>query len=81
MTRCSCRRHWPQAVMCRMSLRGFISFDYLPRKYEFETYVGELIATGKIRSHSTVFEGLNSVPKAFLGLFEGENKGKMLIRL
>jgi len=40
-----------------------------------------LIATGKIYSHSTVFEGLNSMPEAFLGLFEGENIGKMLIRL
>jgi len=74
-------RHLAQAVMCRMTLRGFISFDYLHRKNEFETYVGELIATGKIHSRSTVFEGLNSVPKAFLGLFEGENKGKMLIKL
>jgi hypothetical protein len=74
-------RHLSQAVMCRMTLRGFISFDYLHRKNEFETYVGELIATGKVHSRSTVFEGLNSVPEAFLGLFEGENKGKMLIRL
>jgi NADPH-dependent curcumin reductase CurA len=62
-------------------LRGFISFDYLHRKNEFETYVAELIATGKIQSRSTVLEGLSSVPEAFLGLFEGENKGKMLIKL
>jgi NADPH-dependent curcumin reductase CurA len=74
-------RHLAQAVKCRMTLRGFISTDYLHRKNEFETYVGELIATGKIHSSSTVFEGLNAVPEAFLGLFEGRNRGKMLIRL
>jgi NADPH-dependent curcumin reductase CurA len=64
-----------------MTLRGFISSDYLHRKSESETYVGELLATGKIKWRSTVFEGLNSVPEAFLALFEGENKGKMLIKL
>jgi len=74
-------QHLTQAVTCRMTLRGFISSDYLHRKHEFETHVGELLATGKIRPYSTVSQGLNSAPKAFLGLFEGENKGKMLIRL
>ncbi|MFT8990418.1 MAG: NADP-dependent oxidoreductase [Gluconobacter albidus] len=74
-------RHLTQAVTCRMTLRGFISTDYLQRKNEFETDVGELIAIGKIHSHSTVFEGLSSVPEAFLELFEGGNKGKMLVKL
>ncbi|MBY2907703.1 NADP-dependent oxidoreductase [Rhizobium leguminosarum] len=74
-------RHLTQAVTCRMTLRGFISSDYLHRKSESETYVGELLATAKIKWRSTVFEGLNSVPEAFLALFKGENKGKMLIKL
>ncbi len=74
-------RHLTKAVMCRMTLRGFISSDYLSRKNEFETYVGDLTAAGKIYSRSTVFEGLNSVPDAFLGLFDGANTGKMLIKL
>lgn len=73
--------HLMQAVKCRMTLRGFISTDFLPRQQEFEAYVGELIVAGKVRAHSTVLEGLNSVPDAFLGLFRGENTGKMLVKL
>ena len=64
-----------------MTLRGFISTDFLPRQQEFEAHVGELIVAGKVRAHSTVLEGLNSVPDAFLGLFRGENMEKMLVKL
>jgi NADPH-dependent curcumin reductase CurA len=73
--------HLMQAVKCRMTLRGFISTDYLPRQQEFETHIGGLIAAGKVRAHSTVLKGLNSVPDASLGLFRGENMGKMLVKL
>jgi len=74
-------RYLTQAVMSRITLQGFISSDYVNRKNEFEAYVGDLIAAGKISSRSTVFEGLGSAPDAFLGLFNGENQGKMLVRL
>jgi len=74
-------QHLTQAVMCRMTLRGFISFDYLHRTEEFEDCVKKLIAAGIVRSRSTIFDGLNSAPQAFLGLFEGANMGKMLVRL
>jgi NADPH-dependent curcumin reductase CurA len=70
-----------QAVKFRMMLRGFISTDFLPRQPEFEAYVGGLIAAGKVRTQSTALEGLDSVPAAFLGLFRGENLGKMLVKL
>jgi NADPH-dependent curcumin reductase CurA len=73
--------HLMQAVKCRMTLRGFISTDFLQRQQEFETHVAGLIAAGKVRTHSTVLEGLNAVPEAFLGLFRGENMGKMLVKL
>jgi NADPH-dependent curcumin reductase CurA len=59
-------RHLPQAVMCRMTMRGFTSSDYLNRKNEFEMYVDDLIALGKVFSRSTGFEGLKSAPEAFL---------------
>jgi NADPH-dependent curcumin reductase CurA len=40
-----------------------------------------LLASGAVKSHDTVVEGLANMPDAFLGLFSGANIGKMLVRL
>ena len=36
---------------------------------------------GKVKSQETVFEGINNALDAFLGLFSGENFGKMVVKL
>jgi Putative NADP-dependent oxidoreductases len=38
-------------------------------------------AAGKIKWRQTVFHGVEQAPNAFLGLFKGENIGKMLVKL
>jgi NADPH-dependent curcumin reductase CurA len=48
---------------------------------EFYREMGQLVASGKLKSRETVHEGLEAAPDAFLGLFSGENTGKMLVRL
>jgi hypothetical protein len=35
----------------------------------------------RIKSEETVVEGIENAPKAFLGLFSGDNLGKMVVRL
>ena len=39
------------------------------------------ISTGDVRWRETAFEGIERAPDAFLGLFSGENTGKMIVRL
>jgi NADPH-dependent curcumin reductase CurA len=39
------------------------------------------VAEGKFKHHETVKEGIENAPAAFLGLFKGENLGKMLVKL
>jgi NADPH-dependent curcumin reductase CurA len=39
------------------------------------------IADGKVKSRETVFEGIDNAVDAFLGLFSGENFGKMVVKL
>jgi NADPH-dependent curcumin reductase CurA len=39
------------------------------------------ITDGKVKSQETVFEGINNALDAFLGLFSGENFGKMVVKL
>ena len=68
-------------IAARIRLRGFIVFDFQPRMGEFYRDMGQWLASGAVKSRETVVEGLDSMPDAFLGLFKGENTGKMLIRL
>ena len=39
------------------------------------------IANGQVKTRDTVVEGLEKMPDAFLGLFTGQNTGKMLVKL
>jgi NADPH-dependent curcumin reductase CurA len=68
-------------IAARISLKGFIVLDYMPRMAEFYAAMGPWVASGAVKSRETVVEGLENMPDAFLGLFKGENIGKMLVRL
>jgi NADPH-dependent curcumin reductase CurA len=68
-------------IAARIRLKGFIVFDYFPRMAEFYAAMGPWLASGAVKSRETVVEGLENMPDAFLGLFKGENTGKMLVKL
>jgi hypothetical protein len=68
-------------IAARIQLKGFIVFDYFPRMAEFYRDMGPWVASGTVKSRETVVEGLERTPEAFLGLFKGENTGKMLVKL
>jgi NADPH-dependent curcumin reductase CurA len=68
-------------VAARIRLKGFIVFDYQSRMDEFYREMGQLVASGAVKAQETVVEGLENTPDAFLGLFQGANTGKMLVKL
>jgi hypothetical protein len=43
--------------------------------------MGAWLKSGAVKAEETVVEGLKRTPEAFLGLFEGANLGKMLVKL
>jgi NADPH-dependent curcumin reductase CurA len=69
------------AVRKRLTLTGFIVSDHVDRQPQFYADMGAWIADGKIKWQETIVDGLENAPKAFLGLFKGENTGKMLVKL
>ena len=69
------------AVRKRLTLRGFIVSDHLDRQPQFYADMGAWIAAGTLKWQETILDGLENAPRAFLGLFKGENVGKMLVRL
>jgi NADPH-dependent curcumin reductase CurA len=68
-------------IAARIRLQGFLVFDYQPRMGEFHREMGAWLKSGAVKSRETVVEGLERTPEAFLGLFEGANTGKMLVKL
>ena len=68
-------------IVKRIRLEGFLNADHLDDFPTFETQVGGWLAAGQLRAYETIVEGLDQAPAAFVGLFEGRNTGKLLVRL
>src|SRR5207342_1886658 len=49
-------------IAARISLKGFIVMDYLPRMGEFYAEMGPWLASGAVKSRETVADGLENVP-------------------
>jgi NADPH-dependent curcumin reductase CurA len=69
------------AVARRLTLQGFIVTDHWNLMPQFLTEMGGWIAEGRMHWHETIVEGIAAMPGAFIGLFRGDNLGKMLVRL
>ena len=69
------------AVGKQLRLQGFIVFNHYDLMPEFQQALSGWVTEGKVTWRETVVEGLDRAPDAFLGLFQGENLGKMLVRL
>ncbi|MFQ3786411.1 NADP-dependent oxidoreductase [Halomonas sp. A29] len=65
----------------RARMQGFIIFDHWTEYPHFLEEVGPRVARGEIDYEETIESGLERTPDAFLKLFEGANRGKMLVRL
>ncbi len=66
----------------RIKVQGFIIFDDYGHRYdEFSKNMTEMLGTGKIHYREQIVEGLDSAPHAFMGLLEGKNFGKLVIKV
>lgn len=73
--------HLMQAVLKRLTLRGFIQRDHDDLRPEFERRVAGWLASGELMARETVVDGLENAPGALLSLLAGGNVGKMLVRV
>src|ERR1700747_2144623 len=65
-----------------LTLRGFINFEFAGQYYdEFLSDVGAGIADGRIRYREDIVDGLDKAPEAFIGMLDGLNFGKLIVRV
>jgi len=65
-----------------LTVRGFINYDFAADHYAaFLREVGAGIADGRIRYREDFVDGLEKAPEAFIGMLEGRNFGKLIVRV
>lgn len=62
-------------------MQGFVIFDYVDKHPEGIKQLSAWLHQGKLSYTETIREGFESTPQAFLDLFDGKNKGKMVVKL
>jgi len=70
-----------QLVQKRARVQGFLVGDYENRWGEALTRLGGFIQSGDLGYSESVVDGFENAPDAFLGLFDGENIGKQLVKV
>ncbi|GAA6007250.1 hypothetical protein JCM10207_001559 [Rhodosporidiobolus poonsookiae] len=65
----------------RAKIEGFIVLDYVDRYAEAAEHLSSYLRAGKLRIRETRAVGLDRCVDALVGLFEGKNTGKMVVRI
>ena len=62
-------------------MKGFIIIDYADRSDEGIRQLAQWVSQKKLKYAEHVVEGLENAPRAFIGLFKGENLGKQIVKV
>jgi NADPH-dependent curcumin reductase CurA len=74
-------RNLTQVVAKRLTIRGMLVGDHGHLRPEFLRDVGQWLREAKLHYTETTFEGIRNAPNAFLAMLDGQNTGKMLVKL
>ena len=68
-------------IVARAKIQGLLVSDYAPRWGAAMVEMAGWIREGKLKYREDIVHGFENVPKAFIGLFEGENTGKRIVKI
>jgi NADPH-dependent curcumin reductase CurA len=74
-------RKLPGLIPVRARVEGLLVSDFAGRFGEASERLGRWVASGELTHRETVVDGLENAPDAFLGLFDGDNIGKQVVRV
>jgi NADPH-dependent curcumin reductase len=70
-----------QVLTKSLSIRGFIQREFADQRPAFYREMAGWLKSGQIKYREDVIEGLENAPQAMIGLLEGRNFGKLLIKV
>lgn len=73
--------NYPNILIKRAKVQGFILIDYLHRAEEALTDIGTWFMEGKLKYRADVREGLENAPDVLNELFRGGNDGKLMLKI
>ncbi len=73
--------NFPQILIKRARVEGFIVLDYLGRAREAAKELVEWHRAGKLKYRVDVVEGLKNAPTAINKLFDGSHQGKLIVKI
>ena len=73
--------NWRPLLINRALIKGFIVSDHVNRMGDFLADCSRWVREGKLKYREDVVVGLESAPDAFIGLLQGKNFGKLLVRV
>lgn len=68
-------------VAVRATMTGFVIYDHMHRFDTFVPRMAGLLASGKMKYHEDIIDGIENTPQAFIGMMRGDNLGKRLVRV
>jgi NADPH-dependent curcumin reductase CurA len=68
-------------IYARVMLRGFVATDFMHLHGDFQRDMAGWLREGKVKYRETILDGVANAPAALIGLMQGRNTGKMLVRL
>ncbi len=74
-------RNFGNLLIQRVHLEGFIVLDHFGRAREIVPQLARWMAEGKLKARETVVEGFEQLPVAINMLFDGQNTGKLVVKL
>ncbi|WNJ92130.1 NADP-dependent oxidoreductase [Bosea sp. 685] len=70
-----------QVLSKSLTIRGFIQREFVAQRPAFEQEMPRWIADGALKYKEDIVEGLANAPEAFIGLLEGQNFGKLIVKI
>ena len=70
-----------QVIVKRLRMEGFLVSDFIGEWAKAQEQLAAWVASGEVKVLEDVVDGLESAPRALVGILAGDNVGKRMVRV